>query len=207
MQKLILTSSSSQTIHSWITQLEKSPTELSLVFIDTAQELEKGDKHWLDEDRQGLLDVGFTVTDYTLTGKTKNQLEKDLAPFDVFFVAGGNTFYLLYHAQQSGFLQLIASPDNQKTYVGSSAGSILVSPDINIVRFIDDPAQAPDLSSTVGANLINYLFLPHWGNPVFQAGYAKSYGLLSQSRYPTVMLTDEQYILVQQGRSQIFSNT
>lgn len=206
MQKLILTSSSSQTIHSWMTQLEQSPTELSLVFIDTAQELEKGDKHWLDEDRQALIDVGFTVLDYTLTGKTQNQLEKDLAPFDVFFVAGGNTFYLLYQAQQSGFLQLISNPDNQKTYVGSSAGSILVCPDIDMIQFIDDPAQAPNLRSTVGANLVNYLVLPHWGNPVFQAGYAKSLEKLYQSKYPAVLLNDNQYLVVEKGYAKLVSN-
>jgi len=189
-----------------VTQLDKSPTDLSLVFIDTAQELEKGDKHWLDEDRQALIDVGFTVLDYTLTGKTQNQLEKDLAPFDVFFVAGGNTFYLLYQAQQSGFLQLISNPDNQKTYVGSSAGSILVCPDIDMIQFIDDPAQAPNLRSTVGANLVNYLVLPHWGNPVFQAGYAKSLEKLYQSKYPAVLLNDNQYLVVEKGYAKLVSN-
>ncbi len=207
MQQLILTSSSNVVIHSWITQLDKSPTELSLVFIDTAQELEKGDKHWLDEDRQGLVDAGFAVTDYTLTNKTQNQLEKDLAPYDVFFVAGGNTFYLLYQAQQSGFLHLMSNPDNQKTYVGSSAGSILVCPDINVCRFIDDPAQAPNLKSTTGANLVNYLILPHWGNPIFQPGYEKAYPLLYQSKYSSVLLTDDQYLVVTHGRTKIVSNS
>lgn len=206
MQQLILTSSSNLVINSWIAHLNKTPDLLSLVFINTASEVEKGDKQWLEFDRQTLIDVGFTVTDYTLTGKNQNQLEKELASFDVLFVAGGNTFYLLYQAQQSGFMQLISDPDNKKTYVGSSAGSILMCPDIDITRFIDDPAQAPKLKSTAGANLINYLVLPHWGNPVFQAGYEKVFNSLYQSKYPSVLLTDEQYLVVKAGKSQVISN-
>ena len=206
MQQLILTSSSSLVIHSWITQLSKLPAELSLVFINTASEAEKGSKQWLDQDRKALVDVGFTVTDYTLTGKNQNQLEKELAPFDVFFVAGGNTFYLLYQAQQSGFLHLIANPDNQKTYVGSSAGSILVCPDIATFDEIDDPALAPDLKSTKGAGLIHYLVLPHWGNPVFEQGYQKEYTKLYQSKYHAILLKDNQYLVVENDQTRIFSN-
>ncbi len=205
MRQLILTSSSNLVVNSWIAHLDKSPNLLSLVFINTASEVERGDKQWLADDRRSLVDVGFTVTDYTLTGKIQNQLEKDLAPFDVLFMAGGNTFYLLYQAIQSGFLQLISDPENKKTYVGSSAGSILVCPDIDLIRFIDDPEQAPKLESTDGANLINYLVLPHWGNPVFQAGYEKVYKLLYQSKYPSVLLTDDQYLVETMGKTQIFS--
>lgn len=205
MQQLILTSSSSLVIHSWITQLSKLPAELSLVFINTASEVEKGDKQWLAFDRQTLVDAGFSVIDYTLTGKNQNQLEKELAPFDVFFVAGGNTFYLLYQAQQSGFLQLISNPDNQKTYVGSSAGSILVCPDVATFDEIDDPALAPDLKSTKGAGLINYLVLPHWGNSVFEQGYQKEYTKLYQSKHPAVLLMDNQYLVVREGETQICS--
>lgn len=206
MRQLILTSSSNVVIHSWITQLDKSPRELSLVFIDTAAEIEKGDKQWLTIDRQSLIDVGFTVTDYTLTGKNQNQLEKDLAPYDVLFVAGGNTFYLLYQAQQSGFLQLISNPDNHKTYVGSSAGTILVCPDIATFGEIDDPTVVPDLQSTKGAGLINYLVLPHWGNSIFQQGYEKEFVLLYQSNYPAVLLNDNQYLVVEKGYTKLVSN-
>ena len=205
MQQLILTSSANLVVNQWIGHLHHHPKQLSLVFINTAAEIEKGSKQWLAEDRQALARVGFSVTDYTLTGKTQDQLEKDLAPFDVFFVAGGNTFYLLYQAQQSGFLQLIANPDNQKTYIGSSAGSIIVCPDIATFGEIDDASQAPKLTSTKGAGLVNYLVLPHWGNPVFQAGYEKEYARLYQSKFPAVLLTDEQYLVVEAGQSQIFS--
>lgn len=205
MDQLILTSSSNVVVRSWISHLQSKPTNLSLAFINTASEVEKGDKQWLEFDRQTLVDVGFSVTDYTLTGKTQNHLEKDLASFDVIFVAGGNTYYLLYQAQQSGFIQLISDPQNKKIYVGSSAGSILVCPDIDIIRYIDDPAQAPKLKSTAGANLINYLVLPHWGNPVFQSGYDKVYKLLYRSKYPSVLLTDDQYLVATKGKTQIFS--
>lgn len=205
MRQFILTSSASKVTQSWVTRLNRSPQELSLVFIDTAAEAEMGTKQWLADDRQALVNAGFQVTDYTVTGKTQNQLEKDLAAFDVFFVSGGNTFYLLHQARQSGFIDLISNPENEKIYVGSSAGSLLTCPTIEHISQFDDPAAAPELTATTAAGIVPFLLLVHWGNPAFQVGYQRAVLHLYDLPYPVVMLRDTQYLVVQDGQTQFFS--
>lgn len=70
-------------------------------FILTASEAEQGDKWWLREDRDALTSAGFDVFDYTLTGKTSEDVAQALKDADVLFVAGGKTFYLLGQAQKN----------------------------------------------------------------------------------------------------------
>jgi hypothetical protein len=71
---LILTSSNNYVTSNFVPYLPKKPSEIKLTFISTAAEVEKGDMQWLKDDRQALVDVGFQVTDFTVTGKSKDEV-------------------------------------------------------------------------------------------------------------------------------------
>ena len=131
MKRLFLTSSVHAVAHDIAKRVNLSKGN-KLVFIDTAAEFEEGDKTWLKNDRQALVDSGFNVSDYTITGKTQEQIEKDLAPFDSIYLSGGHTAYLLQQSQKSGFVSLIKELilKQEKTYIGTSAGSIIAGPKI-----------------------------------------------------------------------------
>ena len=49
---------------------------LKTVFITTAAEGETGDKSWLNDDRNGMIKAGFKLFDYTITGKSPEDIEK-----------------------------------------------------------------------------------------------------------------------------------
>jgi len=80
---------------------------LKTAFISTAPEGEPGDKTWLNDDRKSLVKVGLDVFDYTLTGKSVDQVKNDLSDSDVLFFCGGNTFYLCEKIQQSSSAGII----------------------------------------------------------------------------------------------------
>lgn len=205
MKQLFLCSSSNQVTKLWTKQLDQEPKKLSLAFINTAAECYLGEKPWIDADRNALISAGFGVVEFSIAGKTSIKLKRDLANVDVIFVAGGNTFYLLDHAHRSGFVQLLQSNEWQnKIYVGSSAGSLLVCPDISITKFIDDPGVAPKLKSTHGAGLVPFVVLPHWGTIEFQAAYQKLFTAGYTSSFPLIMLRDNQYLLVEKNSTQFF---
>ncbi len=67
--KLFLTSSVHAVAHDITKKVNLSKAK-KLVFIDTAAEIEEGDKTWLKNDRQALMDAGFEVDDYSITGKS-----------------------------------------------------------------------------------------------------------------------------------------
>lgn len=171
---------------------------LSLIFINTAAEVKAGDKQWLKDDRQALVDAGFRVTDYTITGKNRSQVESDLKKFDIIFFSGGNNFYLLQQLQQSESLDIIRNFIRQgKIYIGSSAGSIIAGPDISPTKKLDDDLKAPLIKDYKALNLVNFTVFPHWGSKDFKDLYMKHrLQHAYSSNYKIILLTDYQYIEV-----------
>src|SRR3989344_8055864 len=90
--------------------LKTTPSQTKAVFITTAAYGEPPEKYngpepwWLTRDRKTLYDVGINlVEDIDLRDHTKEQLKTLLEGKDIIFVSGGNSFFLLKYARQSGF--------------------------------------------------------------------------------------------------------
>lgn len=198
MNKIFLTSS----VDVVVQDLVKNISDLKdkkLVFITTASEVEQGDLEWLNDDRTALINVGFDVTDYTFTGKNRNQIEQDLEPFDAIHIEGGNTFYLLQVIQQSDCTSVIRGLVEKGTmYIGSSAGSIIAGPDIYPVHNLDDISKAPLLHGYKGLGLVDFVVLPHWGNLHFKDEYLNQrMDACYNDHNKLVILTDNQYIYLE----------
>jgi dipeptidase E len=179
---------------------------MRLTFIPTAAEVEKGDLQWLYDDRQALVDAGFQMTDFTLTGKSTKQVKEMLENTDFVFVSGGNTFFLLQEMKKSGFADLIKDfVAKGMVYGGSSAGSIVAGPDISLVKELDDPAMAPELIDYTGLELTDVVTFPHWGSEHFSKRYEKVMKSGYKKGLKIVLLTDDQYLLVNDGKYTIES--
>lgn len=206
MSQLFLTSSVHAVAHDIANKLNLSQNN-QLVFIDTAAEPKTGDKQWLENDRQSLIDAGFEVTTYTITGKTSDQIKSDLDSYDYFYHSGGNTYYLLKQSQTSGYTSLIQEwVNNQgKTYIGTSAGSIIAGPYLPeyLLELSDmEKHNMPDVS---GYNFVNFILLPHWGSPHFKERYLKNRMevIYRDNVAPLILLNDNQYIHVHDSEYKI----
>ncbi len=136
---------------------------MKVAFIPTAADM-YDTKPWMDADRQALVDLGMEVEDLDIKDKNEEELYKFLSKKDIIFVSGGNTFYLLYYAEKSGFDKVIVKLiDEGKIYIGSSAGSVIAGPTIEPVKVFDDPDEAPNLKSFESFGLIDLVILPHYG--------------------------------------------
>jgi dipeptidase E len=91
--QIFLTSSAHTVAHDIAKSLDLEHAK-KLVFIATAAEPKMGSKVWLKNDRKTLVDAGFSVSDYTISGKTKSQLEQELSGSDFIYLSGGDTSYL-----------------------------------------------------------------------------------------------------------------
>lgn len=178
------------------------------VFIFTAGEIEK-DKSWIDDDRNGLNKSGIKTFDYTITGKSQKDLERDLTDCDLIHVNGGNTFYLLLQAQKSGFDKFIRRQvDKGVIYTGSSAGSMIAGPDIAVTWRPENQPYAKKLANTRGFRFVDLTIFPHWGSPRFKKiffdfrlkhAYKKGYKI--------ILLNDDQYVEVTDGNYKIVDIT
>ena len=129
--KIFLTSYAGRVIDKILPKLPKKPQDLKALFITTASN-PYPEHPWVDEDRENLTKYGFALVDFDLVGKNEDEVRKAVESNDVIFVEGGNTFYLLKYARESGFDKVIREQkDRDKVYIGVSAGAYVATADIS----------------------------------------------------------------------------
>ncbi|MBI2600931.1 Type 1 glutamine amidotransferase-like domain-containing protein [Candidatus Daviesbacteria bacterium] len=192
---IYLTSVASKTLDKLIPLLPKSPQEMTVAFIPTAGDLYQ-EKPWMEEDRKKLIDLGFQVEELDIKGKARDELEKSLLDKDIIFVAGGNTSYLLEKAQKSGFIELAKDLVKKgKIYVGSSAGSLLACPNIEVDKIYDDGEFGKELKSYEGLSFVDFVILPHADNPKYTSYLEKIFNQYGD-KYKLKKLNDNQAFVV-----------
>ncbi|HYK08227.1 MAG TPA: Type 1 glutamine amidotransferase-like domain-containing protein [Candidatus Eisenbacteria bacterium] len=184
------------------TLLTKNPQDCSAAFITTAAYGEEGDPEtWLEKYRQQLRDAGITnIENVDLRNTTGEALEKVLENKDIVYVNGGNTFFLLNYARESGFeavLQKFLNDGN--VYVGVSAGSIICCPTIETAFYTPPDLNTVGLTDFTGFSFVNFLISPHFE----QSGKVLLEQEAAKASLPVVVLTDMQAVLVQDGTTEI----
>lgn len=175
---------------------------MSAIFVETAPEIGETDLSWLEKDYESIVAIGFSKVDrYTVTDKTEDAVSDMLQEYDVICVAGGNAFYLLQQFQKVNALQIIQDlvQKKGKIYLGSSSGAIICAPDISPVEVILPRHLAPELKDTIGLNLVDFLVMPHWGDPdpYWKRKYISMAALkMYREDIQTIPLTNDQYIVV-----------
>ena len=186
-----------------------NPSSLKLIFITTPVEVEEGDLSWLDKDKKELTDCGFDISYYTITNKTKNEIKEEFDKYNVMYVSGGNPFYLLEKIQQTDSANLFRDFVKQgKIYIGTSAGSMIVGPDIFPTYRSAKAEKAPNLRDYKGLGLVNFVIFPHWRVGDFADKYLpRLEHAFKNSKDPLIVLNDNQYIIVEDEFYKIVDTT
>lgn len=175
----------------------KPAQNLKTICITTAANVYPVDKRdWLHREMQMFRDVGFELSEYDLTGKTKNDVATALSDADIIYMTGGNSYYLLEQMNKCDFKTVLLDRLNHGAfYIGSSAGCIVACPDIDYVRVMDDPEDA-NLTDYTGMNLIDFNILPHADNAQYTAEVQSIIDAHQNTKTSLIGLTDQQAILV-----------
>lgn len=157
----------------------------------------------VEKETSTLESLGLTVDVLEVSTSSQEEIVDSLKRNDVIFVGGGNTFFLLQELRRSGADQiLIREVEKGKLYIGESAGSIITCPDIGYCADMDSPEKAPNLTDYTGLDLVDFYIVPHIGNEEMGEVAEKAvekYG----SELELKAITDEQVILVEDGRVEI----
>ena len=204
MKHLFLTSDACSVAHDIPNHLDLSKGN-KLVFIDTAAEPEKrGDITWLENDRQALVDAGFDVTDYTITGKSPGELRNYLPQFDQIYLSGGSTAHLLDQSNKTGFIDFVKELVGKmgKTYIGTSAGSIIAGP---VLPKYLEYEKYPEVVDKKAYEFVNFIVVPHWGSENFRKRHLEERveKMYTESGSPFILLTNNQYVHVKDDYCQI----
>jgi dipeptidase E len=173
---------------------EKPFSELRIVAIPTAANMEDGDKTWLIEGFNQLKKLEFGYIDIVdIAAVPRDIWEPRLKDADVLLFGGGNTFHLLNWVNKSGLRELLPDLLKDKIYLGISAGSYIACPAIEMATWKNEDVNKSGLADLTGLNLVPFLILAHYTpdkKEIIKEGIAKT-------RYPVKILDDNQAILVQ----------
>jgi dipeptidase E len=167
----------------------------TVLFIDTAAEPKDQSGDWLLNDLKSLERQGYQVDRYTITGKTRDSIEKKIDEYDVIYMCGGSVSYLLNQLRKTNSFELIKEKvTDGKPYIGTSAGSMVCGPELPDYYY----DEIPELIDTTCFNFVNFTLVPHWGDDHFKERYIghrleKAY---RDNQVPLLLLTDRQYVHV-----------
>lgn len=163
MRKLLLTSDGFENIEIskvFLKLVGKSVGDIKILFIPTASRTRE-ELIYVEKSRKELLSIGVNEENIIVYNLDR-EINDGLGEFDVVYVCGGNTFYLLYKVKEVGFgekiKQMVA---DGVVYVGVSAGSILVGPDIEICSRHEDRNDVR-LEDLAGLGLTDKILSPHY---------------------------------------------
>ena len=129
-----------------------------VLYITTAVDGEKGDnRDWVSKEYKTILDLGINeenITEY----KIGNEI--DINSYDIIYMMGGNTIYLLDMIRKYDFgKQIKEFLDKGKIYIGSSAGSQVLGTTINLNAIYED--NFVGMTDFTALGLVDGEIVPH----------------------------------------------
>ena len=203
--KLLLTSAglTNQTIVKALDELVGKPLDqLKVAFIPTASNLEEGDKGWLIDDLRRLSFLKFKEIDIIdVSALPKDIWLERLKNADVFFVEGGNTYYLIHWFNKSGLSEVLPELLKTRVYIGVSAGSMVVCPSIeNDDAYSNENENFQKIKEQIiqqGLGLVDFMVEPHINSQYFpEINLANLKNRFMQYKYPIYGIDDDTAIKI-----------
>ena len=172
----------------------KPLSKMKLAYITTASK-DVPDKSYLEIHKKRMKKLGFDFEEIDIEGKNEKELRKLLKGKEAVHVEGGNTYYLLKCARESGFKKVIEDLiEKGLIYIGTSAGSYLVTPGIEMSNWKTEKEKKNEhgLADFTGLNFIPFLLFAHY-RPMHREMLKEK---IKKLKYPLRILKDGQAILV-----------
>lgn len=138
--------------------LNKDISKVKLLFITIAVDGERDtDRTWLKEEYASILDLGIKEENITEFHYEENV---DFSSYDIIYMIGGNTFYLLKELREKNLDEkIIQAINNGVIYIGSSAGSIILGKTIETALPYDE--NWVNLVDFEGLKIVDGIIIPH----------------------------------------------
>lgn len=168
MNKMFLASSFADVADLFLTFVGGECSGKKVTFIPTASLVEEVD-FYVNDGRLALEKMGLIVDELEISTATREEIAEKLRKNDFIYVTGGNTFFLLQELKRTGADALITEQvKSGKIYIGESAGSVVLSPNIEYIKGMDDLTAASDLADFQSLGIVQIYPVPHHTNFPFQ---------------------------------------
>lgn len=201
--KLFLASALNETISLLKQRIPKLANKV--VFVANAAD-PFNNQWWVDLDREAFKKLGFEITEVDLRKIDKNEFENRLKEADILHFCGGNVFYLLSMLKQKAVIDLIKDYviKNKLIYTGTSAGSIIPSPQLSLYKYDTEEAEFfKSEEDSKGLDLVNFIILPHCDHPKFIESNKNISEHAHEYSIPLILLQDNQVVWVEDKKFEL----
>ncbi|MFA6973166.1 MAG: Type 1 glutamine amidotransferase-like domain-containing protein [Parcubacteria group bacterium] len=196
--KLLLTSTgfTNQKIRDFfVSQFDALENKKACLIYTIRQE---GDWQWVERYDSELKEIGLQ---YDGVNISEEKDLSDLQEYDIYYVCGGNTFYILGRLRKTNLDKVILKAvEEGKFYVGVSAGSIVVGPDIEVAGIGEGDENDINLSDLSGFNWVPFHISPHYTeqdkNDVEEFYNKRKESLIALTDDQALFVTDKEVLLV-----------
>lgn len=179
----------------------KNKDEITFAIINEAHAVEDGDKSWILNELANFRNY-FTgyVALVDLLALDKQGILKQALECDVIYVLGGNTDYLMKVYNDTGFAQMLLEELNDKVYVGSSAGSMVVCNRVSTQAYEEIYGESNDYGIKKYVGMNNFSIKPHLGSLEFKNNREEVLTRISKTFNGKIFgIRDDQSIVVEQN--------
>ena len=178
--------------------LEFVPTPLegkTIAFIPTAS-IHDDYTQYVYDAKAALVSLGLIIKDLEITQYSTTEIEEILNDCDYIYVSGGNTFFLMQELRKTGTDKLIIEQiEKGKLYIGESAGAMILAPNIEYAKDMDDHlTQTPDFTDFKGLGIVEFYPVVHFNSFPFEEAAQKV--VHKNSHLPLEIITNQQAIVV-----------
>ena len=196
---IILTSESSITLPAVERELGSAFFRRRFVCVSTAAAV-FSERPWVTAEQECLRKLGAEVMEVELSTLAKDEAHRLLDDSDGIFIHGGNTFFLLQEMQRIGFKQFVSDYiASERPYIGSSAGSIVAGPRIDVIAATDNPSKAPTVNPLEGLHLVEVIPMVHFNDTSYFGAFRASFERAIETGSNVLPLRNNQFIISEKG--------
>ncbi len=191
---LFLTSSGAEVLEAVIPLLPFEPKGKKVSYVTTAAAVNGEIPEAMNTNIEIIEKAGFTVDRVDISTLTPEDMDEAFSLSDLIWVGGGNTLYLLQQVRKSGFDKFVTKKIQEGVpYVGASAGSIILGPDLEFELYA---SRSPELPSYEGLNLFPFAPYVHFDAEWTKELYADILKFSLENNKSFITLRDDQFIYV-----------
>jgi len=167
----------------------------TVAFIPTAS-IHEEYTQYVEDGRAALDALGLIVKELEITQCSKNEIEEVLTNCDCIYVSGGNTFFLMQELRRTSADRYITEQvEKGKLYIGESAGAMILAPNIEYAKDMDDHlVLTPGFTDFRGLGIVSFYPVVHFDSFPFEEAARRV--VHKNSHLPLKIITNRQAIAV-----------
>ena len=171
--------------------------KIKIGHITTAYKVSRNSLDFFKKVDETIKENGYDMENFDIEGKTKEEINAFFKDKNVVHIEGGNTFYLLKAIRETGFADILKELlDEGRVYIGTSAGSYVMCPTIEVSNWNPDGKDRFGITDFTALNYVPFVLKVHYTDEMK--------GLVSEKvktlKYPIHILKDGQGMFCEDGR-------